>query len=205
MEDFGKRLKEERERLGLSQAKFAEACGVGKTAQYTYEKGDREPAYSYMDAAEKLGVDSHYVFTGTRTGKDWAYARAYSITLYTIEMLLGLKEGELEKLCKQRVELDSQVDWFNDKSPEERSGNVNFSPWIDNVASWLGTTTKPERCLDLDLFSKVLAEIDIQSEKAGVKLAADKKSKSAIMLYRSFKASGKIDSKMISDAINLAS
>lgn len=205
MEDFGKRLKEERERIGLSQAKFAEACGVGKTAQYTYEKGEREPAYSYMDAAEKLGVDAHYVFTGTRTGKDWAYARAYSIFLYTIEMLLGLKEGELDKLCKQRVELDDQVDWFNDKDPSEHTGNVNFGPWIDGVASWLATSTKPDRCLDLDLFAKVLVEIETQAEKAGVKIAADRKAKSAIMLYRAFKASGKIDPKMIEEAVNLAS
>lgn len=205
MEDFGKRLKEERERLGLSQAKFAEACGVGKTAQYTYEKGDREPSYSYMEAAQKLGVDSHYVFTGTKTGKDWAYARAYSIFLYTIEMLLGLKEGELERLCKQRVELDGQVDWFNDKEPTERPSNVNFGPWIDGVASWLATSTKPDRCLDLDLFAKVLTEIEAQAEKANVKLAADRKAKSAIMLYRAFKASGKIDLTMIEEAINLVS
>ncbi|MEO8343378.1 MAG: helix-turn-helix transcriptional regulator [Gallionella sp.] len=205
MDDFGKRLKEERERLGLSQAKFAEACGVGKTAQYTYEKGDREPSYSYMDTAEKLGVDAHYVFTGTRTGKDWAYARAYSTFLYTIEMLLGLKEGELEKLCKQRVELDDKVDWFKNNEPAEQSGNVNFGPWIDGVAIWLATSTKPDRCLDLDLLSNVLAGIETQAEKTGMKLTADKKAKSAIMLYRAFKASGKFDPKMIKEVLSLAS
>lgn len=120
-------------------------------------------------------------------------------------MLLGLKEGELEKLCKQRVELDDQADWFNEKDPGERPGNVSFAPWIDGVASWLATSTKPDRCLDLDLFAKVLAEIETQSEKAGVRLVADRKAKSAIMLYRAFKASGKIDLKMIEEAINLAS
>ena len=201
MEGFGKRLKEERERLGLSQAKFADACGVGKTAQYTYEKGEREPSYSYMEAALQLGVDLHYVFTATRSGKDWAYARAYSAFLYAIEMLLGLKEGELEQLCKQRVELDGRLDVTFDKSPS----SVSYGPWIDGVVAWLATATKPDVCIDFDLFSRVLAEIETQAEKAGVKLAADRLAKSAIMLYRSFKASGNIDPKIVEDAVNLAS
>lgn len=204
MEDFGKRLKEERERLGLSQLRFAEACGVGRTAQFNYERGERQPSVSYMDAAEKLGVDSLYVFTGTRKGKDWAYARAYSILLYTIEMFLGLKEGELEKLCKQRVELDEQIDWFNEKPQSERPSIVDCGPWMEAVLRWLGTSQKPDACLDLSFFAQILAEIEGCSVLSAKGLSPDKKAKTAVMLYRSFKASGKIDPKMIEDAMKLA-
>ena len=66
MDSFGTRLKEERERLGMSQEKFGRTCGVGKTTQYLYERGERHPDSLYLDAAAKLGVDTSYIITGTR-------------------------------------------------------------------------------------------------------------------------------------------
>ncbi len=66
MSEYWERLREERKRLGLSQTKFAEACGVKRTAQTTYETGARAPARAYFQAAAKIGVDTYYVMFGTR-------------------------------------------------------------------------------------------------------------------------------------------
>lgn len=63
---LGARLAEERNRFGLSQIEFGIACGIGKTAQYQYERGQRSPDTDYLGAAEALGVDIHYVLTGAR-------------------------------------------------------------------------------------------------------------------------------------------
>lgn len=205
MEDFGKRLKEERERLGLSQAKFAEECGVGKTAQYTYEKGTRHPGSLYLDAAEKLGVDTVYVMTGTRKGKDWAYARAFSAFIYTVEMLLGLEEGRVEPLCKLRVDLDAQVDWFGD-DPEKKpaSGMVSFEPWSEGVLAWLATASKPDRCIDASLLARLVEAVGGATAKVGADLPTEKRIRAALMLYRDAKATGRVDQQLVDDAIKLA-
>ena len=206
MEDFGKRLKEERERLGLSQPAFGAACGVGKTAQYTYERGDREPSMSYLDAAAKLGVDIHYVLGATRVGNDWAYARAYKALLYAMEMLLGLEEGRLEKLCKQRVELEREGGPILDEKDEVVDLRAFGSGvWVDEVMRWLVTSTKPHRCLDLELFASVLAGIESHLGATSRSLTPEKKAESVVMLYRAFKASGVIDQEMIKSTVTLAS
>lgn len=64
---FSERLKDERERLGLSQTDFGEKCGVKKLAQINYEKGERKPDSDYLQKAHELGVDISYLFSGQRT------------------------------------------------------------------------------------------------------------------------------------------
>ena len=64
---FSQRLKEERERLKLSQTDFAEYCGVKKNAQIKYEKGERQPDSDYLQKAHKFGVDVSYLLTDIRT------------------------------------------------------------------------------------------------------------------------------------------
>lgn len=63
---IGERLKEERERLGLSQTDFAARAGASKNTQYNYEKGERSPDANYLAAAAAEGVDVLYVVTGER-------------------------------------------------------------------------------------------------------------------------------------------
>lgn len=64
---FGERLKEERERLALSQTALGEACGVTKKSQINYEKGERSPDALYLAALLRAGGDVLYVLTGERT------------------------------------------------------------------------------------------------------------------------------------------
>lgn len=67
MSTIGERLKEERERLGLSQPAFAAIGGAGKHSQINYEAGRRSPDGEYFSAIAKHGVDVLYVLTGMRT------------------------------------------------------------------------------------------------------------------------------------------
>lgn len=62
----GRRLVEERKRLGMSQAAFFTACGVSKAAQYNFESDVNLPGGAYLIAAAALGVDVSYVLTGVR-------------------------------------------------------------------------------------------------------------------------------------------
>lgn len=59
------RLVEERKRLGLTQARFAELGGVSKRSQIAYEQG-RPPTTDYLVAIAAAGVDVLYVVTGER-------------------------------------------------------------------------------------------------------------------------------------------
>jgi len=67
--EFSARLKEERTRLGLSQAALGALGGVGKLAQMNYEKGTRVPSVEYLHAIGQNGVDAVYLMTGKRGGE----------------------------------------------------------------------------------------------------------------------------------------
>ncbi|MEG3080852.1 S24 family peptidase [Halomonas sp. 5021] len=66
--NIGERLKEERERIGLSQTALAQIGGVGKTTQIKYEKGASSPDSAYLSAVSDEGVDIFYVLKGHRSG-----------------------------------------------------------------------------------------------------------------------------------------
>lgn len=62
------RLREERERLGLSQEALGVVGGVRKQAQHLYEKGERNPDSQYLAAIAAAGADVLYVVTGVHAG-----------------------------------------------------------------------------------------------------------------------------------------
>lgn len=61
------RLREERERLGLSQTELGEVGGVRKQAQHLYETGVRQPDMAYLSAIATAGADVLYILTGQRS------------------------------------------------------------------------------------------------------------------------------------------
>lgn len=63
---FGSRLREERERLGLSQTQFADVGGVARTTQHIYETDIRSPDVAYLEKLREIGVDASYLVTGSR-------------------------------------------------------------------------------------------------------------------------------------------
>lgn len=63
---IGARLREERERLHLSQTALAEAAGTTKKTQIDHEKDNTPPKASYLASVATLGIDVAYVITGIR-------------------------------------------------------------------------------------------------------------------------------------------
>ncbi|EHN5173280.1 helix-turn-helix domain-containing protein [Salmonella enterica] len=63
---IGDRLREERERLGLSQDGLAAAASITRKTLYNYENGVRSPDAEALGAWNELGMDVYYVVTGIR-------------------------------------------------------------------------------------------------------------------------------------------
>ena len=64
LQGVGARLREERERLGLSQDASGTHWGKNKQTHMRYENGLNSPIASYLHRIAKLGVDITYVLTG---------------------------------------------------------------------------------------------------------------------------------------------
>lgn len=64
---IGIRLREERERLKLNQANFAELASVTRNTQSLYETDERTPDGKYLNAISYGGVDILYVLCGDKT------------------------------------------------------------------------------------------------------------------------------------------
>jgi phage repressor protein C with HTH and peptisase S24 domain/DNA-binding XRE family transcriptional regulator len=73
MVSLANRLREERERLGLSQDAFATGTGQSRKSQIRYESGERTPDADYLTEVAKQGVDIFYVLTGQRTNLGATY------------------------------------------------------------------------------------------------------------------------------------
>lgn len=61
---MGKRLKEERERLGFSQPAFAALAEASKSSQASWEKETAYPNAKALEVWARIGVDVSYVVTG---------------------------------------------------------------------------------------------------------------------------------------------
>jgi transcriptional regulator with XRE-family HTH domain len=199
MDFFGGALKLEREILGLSQAKFAAACGVGRTAQFNYERGERFPDVAYLQAASKLGVDVNFLLTGVRITTD---LRMENGALRTVMRLLGdtlgIDNKELMQLIDEEekawrsVLIEESIHPEKDESLERATETVNRL--VESVMS-----KRPVE-IDSTLLATILEGVDVSPSP----LSKAKKAQVVAMLYRTFKTSGKVDQKIIEEAIALA-
>ncbi|MDR0703046.1 MAG: helix-turn-helix domain-containing protein [Azoarcus sp.] len=79
---IGERLREERERLRLSQVSFAELAGTTKQTLFSWETGRTSPGADQLAIMASAGVDVLYVITGARhnnvatTPDELSYLRA---------------------------------------------------------------------------------------------------------------------------------
>jgi transcriptional regulator with XRE-family HTH domain len=68
---FGTRLAEERKRLGLKQAEFADLVGTDVPKQSLYENDRRELRADYLARLAQADVDIVYILTGRRSEGEW--------------------------------------------------------------------------------------------------------------------------------------
>lgn len=102
----GERLKEERVRLGLSQAALGEIGGVRKQAQLNYEKGERNPDSAYLSAIAKFGADIQFIVTGIRSAESLSPDEKELINLFR-QASLAVKAAALAALNAGNAATDS--------------------------------------------------------------------------------------------------
>lgn len=199
--EFGARLRQERERLNLSQTKFAEDCGVKRTAQTTYESGERSPDSEYLRLAGRLGVDIPYLITGVHTFADTLERRVSIRLLSRFGERLGIDVcGRINDIA-----YEEEFEWAKNNPPQQVGSaflnipneriNRAIDIEIDKALSAIG--------IDQDLLARIIEEIEMVIATRR-QLSPAKKAQATAMLYRAFKASGKIDQKMIEETIALA-
>jgi transcriptional regulator with XRE-family HTH domain len=80
---FGKRLAEERRRLGLKQAEFVALVGTDVPKQSLYENDKRALRADYLARLAEAGVDVIYVLTGRRSeGRSLSQEASDLLTAY---------------------------------------------------------------------------------------------------------------------------
>ncbi|MBI4740723.1 MAG: helix-turn-helix transcriptional regulator [Betaproteobacteria bacterium] len=208
---IGKRLKQERERLGMTQEQFANACGVRRRAQSTYENDERSPDSNYLESASSIGVDVAYVLT--ERGRDQLlraslneefrdFGRAFA-------SILGISETDIlqsSELVESRMK--------EHHAALERSGLVNFGKWrialeaeyLKVAAPLVDNSPLIRELAGNQLDTAVLAGVIEQVEALlpdDVSVPASKKAGVIAMLCRASTSSGKIDESMVREAVKL--
>lgn len=138
---FGSRLREERKRLGLTQAAFAERAGVAVNSQTNYELDGTNPRVKYFDVIAALGVDVGYVLTGQRPS-------ARGDSLPTVEDIREA-HGILQFLADATAAPHDPVSFVERLSryalaPQLQCRycqHLHHAPWISNLADLLSRLT----------------------------------------------------------------
>lgn len=112
MNQLGARLRDERQRLRLTQLEFCVVGGVGPLAQSRYELGERIPRADYLAKVAHAGVDILYVVTGARGSSlrgDGGVEDTLSATVHETDLSMKLREG-LEIITATVAELELLLD-----------------------------------------------------------------------------------------------
>lgn len=112
---IGNRLKEERERLGLTQPDFAAAAGAAKRTLIEWEKGKTSPSVVQLSALSEIGVDAVYVLMGIRSPAAPASLVEQQQAGYSTEVLSKDEQALLDNYrhcpqeAKQQIEASSAL------------------------------------------------------------------------------------------------
>lgn len=194
MNYFGKRLREERERLGLNQEAFGAIGGVKKLAQLKYEKGERAPDALYLAAIKNKGVDIVYLLTGERDElKVWEdQTTAFHNLLLYIGERMGIACEVMEGLMFAAWQEEENGDRKEMVGP--RTLQLFEKAWVK--------LPKPE--VHWKTLEAVLEAIDGVLGQKGCVIPSRKKATIAVMQYQAARATGKVDLRMIEYAVSLA-
>lgn len=94
---LGKRLREERERLGFSQSDFAELVGASRKSQLRWEKDESAPGADVLSIWASKGLDVMYLITGQQQSRHLLHDEKSEID----EDLLGKIVNKLDLLAKR--------------------------------------------------------------------------------------------------------
>lgn len=204
MSTQGERIRDARTNLGLTQEEFAKRCGVHRKSQQNYELDKRHPNEAYLNALEEMGIDSTYIMTGGYRSDYGSYPVLYNNLLLALlnemgydEEVAGLTLQSFEKKLKAIAPTDESSDetyaWTKDVASILFKDSSKISDLVSNAAE-----------LDSTLLGEVLASVDSELLKHSGKLSSEKKGRLIASTYRNAKVQGKIDLKLLSEAISLA-
>ncbi|WP_028206599.1 XRE family transcriptional regulator [Paraburkholderia nodosa] len=123
MESIGARLREERQRLRLSQVELATLGGIGKQAQLRYEKDERVPDAAYLASIETAGVDVLYIVTGRRNTSDLSADESDLVRRYR-DAPEAVRAAALGALAAGTVPSKFQQDFRGANVGQQVSGDV---------------------------------------------------------------------------------
>jgi transcriptional regulator with XRE-family HTH domain len=196
--NIGERLREERKRLGLSQTDFARLAGVHMNTQSRYENGERGPDSSYLEALGKEGVDVNYVLFGIASDEivDCPYVASKVVPAGYVQKPITLTECRYMAAgvtFRASENNDAVRKWF------DRCQTCPLNPGKISSRNSGGLSDG-----DVALLAAVLEGVDGAIQAQGRAMQHAKKAQAVAMLYRAFKASGKVDPAMIEEAVKLA-
>ncbi len=204
---IGERIAEERKRIGLSQAAFAERVGVSFSSQRRYENGTRTPDAEYLRALVDAGLDMDFVFSGKRDIPERWEARANGRILTNISLALMLDLDAMNALDNAASEAFAQTvaeKAGNGRPPEAYLADVLDDSLLTVENAIYDAIDRSPRIFDEKILLKVVEGVEVASAKRSLLIAPSKKAQAIAMLYRAFKASGKVDPAMIEEAVTLA-
>lgn len=198
MSIIGDRLKEERKRLGLSQAQLAEKIGIHRNTQNRYESGGREPDASYLNLIRGIGIDVEYVMTGVGEDEADLYEQTVVRLVFSLCSELGIDHAHTDKLIADAFAIEKSTVQLVHGHQEAKTRVRGL------VQGLLSERGSPVEVVDISILAAVLEGIEVVLGGLSLSLAPAKKALAVAMLYRSFKASGKVDQAMIEEAVRLA-
>lgn len=202
--NIGNRLREERERLCLSQVLFAGKMGVSRMSQVNYETGKRSPDAEYLLTASEFGVDVGYVITGKRSQAPDFYRMAAVFVLESIQLRTGFAEDILSFVIESIADSAASA-WLDDQVEIQGRPDAEWdmTQWIQlsGLDEMIAALFENARLLR-DIFGAVNSSLVCGANKW--RLSGGKRVSLVLMLFRAFRASGEVDHDMVEDAIELA-
>lgn len=205
MANVGTRLREERDRLKLTQEAFANACGVSRRAQVTYEADERSPDARYLEAASKFGVDIAYVVYGGRTEfKETVRLIAIEDLFFNICFELGFCDEDIQGFVNEAIPV---IQGLYDKGEDVGGGAPylveSVKTFIDKSAR-ISPNTQSGKQINIIFLELVMEQIDSVLTQKNKTLPAKKKALIISMLYQAGEISGLVDKNILDNSIALA-
>lgn len=202
---IGERIVSERKRLGMSQAEFASKSGVSLSSQKRYEKGDRDPDSSYLEAIESIGVDRFFISFGSRLSdyQSDRYAAAEWFLMELSEALCLGRGGFKDEIDK--IEPAVRVMTETDDSTEVQALAKSLVKSIFEKSPILDSRWR-ETIEDLNFSdcARIIERFEGAQIALGRTISPEKKAQSIAMLWRVLRSGGKVDAGMIEEAVKLA-
>lgn len=191
----GDRLREERERLHLSQADLAEKAGIHRNTQARYENARGPLPSNYVSTLMDLGLDVDFILYGIAnpdTPVDCPFAREQHLHF---SYLFTLKHCRERASGRRGGALSSSLNMLWHRACGECPKNP--------IKSLVATPASVN--LDGALLAAILEAFDAALGDRFAHVSPHKRAQAVVMLYRGFKTSGKFDADMVKSAAKLAS